>query len=93
MTRDNLSALFRDAAQMGANLALEGAGLTAGLISQRKARDLYGKWFMDAAAHGRIQPARIENGRGGARKYRIADILALRASDQAAAYIKTNIIQ
>ena len=76
------------AAAAGAAEALEAMGLTAGTISQRKARDLYGQWFLNAVKDNRIHPVRIENGRGGAHKYRIAEILALRVADAARAEIK-----
>lgn len=83
-----LDALIKFAAAAGAAEFAEAMGLTAGTISQRKARDLYGKWFTKAVSDGRLHPARIENGRGGAKKYRIADILSLRTADAARAELK-----
>lgn len=66
---------------MGASKALEILGLTAGEISQRKARNIYGKWFTDAERAGRIRPARVDNGRNGTKHYRVVAIQELRTAD------------
>ena len=76
-----LEDLVKTAAAMGAAQVLETLGLTAGEISQRKARDIYGKWFKDAEKAGRIRPCRIDNGRNGTRHYRVAAIQELRTAD------------
>ena len=60
----------------------------SGEISQRRARDVYGKYFMDADRAGRIRPCRIEEGRAGTRWYRVVDILKLKAADAARAELK-----
>lgn len=62
-------------------MVLETLGITAGEISQRKARDIYGKWFTDAERAGKIRPARVDNGRNGTRHYRVVDIQELRTKD------------
>ena len=67
--------------------ALTTLGLTSGEISQRKARDLYGKWFLDAVNAGRITPCRVDEGHCGTKHYRIADILTIKAHDMAQAEI------
>lgn len=80
-----LERLIETAAELGAATALANLGLTAGEMSQRKAREVYGKWFTDAAAAGRIAPSRVEDGRAGTRWYRVTDILKLKTYDAARA--------
>lgn len=82
MTR-NLEILIETCCELGTARTLEALGLSAGEISQRKARDTYHKWFTDAEKQGRITPCRVEEGRAGTRWYRVVDILALKASDAA----------
>lgn len=76
-----LEQIVHEAAALGAAQMAETLGLTAGEISQRKARDTYGKWFTDAERAGRIRPVRIDNGRNGTRHYRIVDIQELKTAD------------
>lgn len=78
---NTLEKLVQSAAAMGAAQVLETLGLTAGEISQRKARDTYGKWFTDAEKAGRIRPARVDNGKNGTRHYRVVEIQELRTAD------------
>lgn len=73
--------LVKTATETGVALALETLGQSAGEISQRKARDIYGKWFADAERDGRIRPARVDNGRNGTRHYRVVDITRLKTAD------------
>lgn len=80
-----MNTVLLDAVQLGATLALEQLGLTAGEISQRQARKVYGKYFDTLIAAGRIRPARIEEGHAGTRYYRVADILACKVEDRAPA--------
>lgn len=87
---NTLEELVKTAAAMGAAQALETLGLTAGEISQRKARDIYGKWFADAEKAGRIRPARIDNGRNGTRHYRVVAIQELRTADLIRAELQLN---
>lgn len=75
---------------MGAAQVLETLGITAGEISQRKARDTYGKWFTDAERAGRIRPARVDNGKNGTRHYRVVDIQELRTADLVRAELQFN---
>lgn len=82
---DNLDTLIRSACELGSARTIEALGLSAGEISQRKARDVYHKWFTDADKAGRIRPCRIENGGRGTRYYRVVDILALKVKDAARA--------
>lgn len=86
----NLEELVKSAAATGAAMVLETLGITAGEISQRKARDTYGKWFTDAERAGRIRPTRVDNGRNGTRHYRVVDIQELRTKDLMRAELQFN---
>ena len=77
----NLERIVESAAQMGAARVLEALGISAGEISQRKARAIYGKWFTDAEKDGRIRPVRIDEGRNGTKHYRVVDIQELKTAD------------
>lgn len=81
----NLEILIQTCIELGSAKTIEALGLSAGEISQRKARDIYGKYFVDADRSGRIRPCRIETGSRGTRWYRVVDILALKAQDAARA--------
>ena len=83
-----LERLIETAAELGAATALTTLGLTAGEVSQRRAREIYGKWFTDAAAAGRIAPSRVEDGRAGTRWYSVTEILKLKTYDAARAELK-----
>ena len=85
-----LEQLVQSAAAMGAAQVLETLGITAGEISQRKARDTYGKWFTDAEKAGRIRPSRVDNGRNGTRHYRVVTIQELRTADLMRAELQLN---
>lgn len=76
-----LENLVKSAAALGAAQLAETLGLSAGEISQRKARDTYGKWFTDAEKAGRIRPCRVDNGRNGTRHYRVVEIQELKTAD------------
>lgn len=86
----NLENLVQSAAAMGAAQVLETLGLTAGEISQRKARNIYGKWFTDAEKAGRIRPSRVDDGRNGTRHYRVVAIQELRTADLMRAELQLN---
>lgn len=85
---NNLEILITTCVELGTAKTLETLGISSGEISQRKARDTYHKWFMDADKAGRIRPCRIEEGKAGTRWYRVVDILALKAQDAARAELK-----
>ena len=74
--------------ELGATLALERLGLTAGELSQRQARKVYGKWFDTAVKQGRIQPSHTEQGHAGTIYYRVADILLCKAEDRQPAQLQ-----
>lgn len=84
----NLRQLIETSVELGTARTLEVLGVTAGEVSQRKARDTYGKWFTDADRAGRITPCRVDQGRNGTRHYRVVDILALKVEDHARAELK-----
>lgn len=84
----DLQRLITTCCALGSAQTMEALGVTSGEISQRKARDTYGKWFVDADRAGRIRPVRVENGPHGTRKYRVVDILALKAQDSIPAELK-----
>jgi len=85
---DYIDRIVEEAAALGAARLAETLGLTAGEISQRKARDTYGKWFTDAERAGRIRPARIDEGGTGPRHYRVVEIQELKTADLVRAEIK-----
>lgn len=67
-------------AAQGAALAMEQMGVTSGLISESRARKVYGKWLIEHLKRGDLAPAYC----GDRKKYfRVADILALRTADLA----------
>ena len=73
--------IIQDAAEMGAARLAESLGLSSGEVSQRKARKVYGKYFDDLVASGRVWPARQEEGRAGTKYYRVSDILSCKIED------------
>lgn len=85
---ENLERLISTCVELGTAKTLETLGISSGEISQRKARDVYHKWFLDADKAGRIRPCRVEDGKFGTRWYRVVDILALKAYDAARAELK-----
>lgn len=85
---DNLRRLITTCTELGAARLAENLGLTAGEMSQRRATEVYGKWFVDAYRDGRIHPVRVDNGRNGTRWYRVVDILELKAYDSARAELR-----
>ena len=84
----NLEILIQTCVELGSAKTLETLGISAGEISQRKARDTYGKYFMDAYRDGRIRPCRVEDGKCGTQWFRVVDILSLKAQDAARAELK-----
>ena len=75
-------------AQMIVTEVLRQMGVSSGEISERQARKVYGKPFVDAVAAGRIRPVRIGAGKTATKHYRINDILA----EQSRAYEPARII-
>lgn len=85
----NLEALVQSAAAQGAAQVIETLGLSAGEISFRRARDIYGKWFTDAVKNGRVHPSRVDDGPRGIRRFRIVDIQQLKTADLMRAELQT----
>lgn len=81
----NLQTLMTTCISIGTAQALVTMGVHSGEISMRRARDVYGKWFLNAVNDGRIFPCRVENGRAGTKWFKVTDILALKADDLARA--------
>lgn len=84
----NLETLITTCVSLGAAQALESLGVSSGEISQRRAREVYGKYFTAATDAGRLRPCRVEDGRAGTKWYRVVDILSLKAQDAAKAELK-----
>ena len=51
--------IIETASERGAVLAMQALGVTSGELSQRQARKVYGKYFSDAVAAGRLTPCRV----------------------------------
>ena len=81
----NLQTLMTTCISIGTAETLVTLGIHSGEISMRKARDVYGKWFIDAVNNGRLFPCRVEDGRTGTKWFKVTDILALKADDLARA--------
>lgn len=81
MTQRNIQALIENCIAIGTTSTLELLGVSSGEISQRKAKEVYGKYFINAVNSGRIHPCRVEDGRAGTRWYKVSDILTLKAKD------------
>ena len=73
--------IVKDAARMGADLALASIGKLPDEISQREAIRLYGQPFTDLLKRGVIEPVRLGNGRNGKRYYNRHDINAALAAE------------
>ena len=84
----NLERLITTCIELGSARTLETLGVSSGEISQRKARAVYGKWFDLQCSRGRINPARVEEGKAGTRWYRVVDILRVKAEDSIPAELK-----
>lgn len=85
---NNLRNLIKTASKQGATEVLVELGLTSGEKSYRNCRDIYGKWFTDAVAAGRIFPCRVEEGKCGTKWFSVADILALKVEDYSKCELK-----
>lgn len=88
MNADNLDRIIATAAELGATIALQRVGHISGEISEREAFRTYGSWLRHAVEAGRIRAHRTGNGPTSKKLYNVAQILALRASDEARATLK-----
>ena len=75
-------------ADIAAQRAVEAAGITSGMISEREAGRRFGAWFKNAVKARRISPAQIGVGKGGTRRYQLSDILILQAADKQQARVQ-----
>ena len=66
-------------AQMIVSEVLRQLGIVNGEISERKARQVYGKPFTDAVAAGLLKPVRVGAGRTATKHYLLTDILTRKA--------------
>ena len=82
--------LIHTAAKLGAAEALQEAGVTSGEISQKEACRIYGRYFTEAVKAGRLHPVAQGPARNSKKSFKVADILALKASDQAATILTNN---
>ena len=78
---NSLETLITTCVELGSAKAMINLGVISPEISQRRARDIYGKYFTDAVKAGRLRPSRVETGRAGPRWYLVSEILALKAQD------------
>lgn len=80
--------IIQDSMRIGCLQTLELLGISAGEISLSKGVKMYGKWFKDAVADGKIRPIRIEDGKHGAKIFRVQDICAVRVQEAASAELR-----
>lgn len=79
----------QDIAAAAAAQVLEALGIQSGELCRRQVRRVYGRWAEQAIADGRLKGRNA----GGKIMYRVADILALRAADYAAAEVQLKNIE
>lgn len=84
---NNVYELVTASVELGATIAFERMGVTAGEMSQRQAKKVYGKYFVDLLNTGRIRPVRQEAGHAGTKYFRVADILGCKVEDRAKAQL------
>ncbi len=87
MNPQNLDRIIATAAELGATIALQRIGQISGEISEREAFRTYGTWLRRAVEQGRIRAHRTGDGKTSKKLYNVAQILALRASDEASAQL------
>lgn len=78
---NNVQRIVKDAARMGADLALASVGKIPDEISRSEAIKLYGQPFTDLIKRGKIEPVRMGNGRNGKHYYNRHDINAALAAE------------
>lgn len=81
----------KEIASLAAVEVLKALGITAGEMSRNQALKVYGVWFRDAEAAGKITPVRVGAGKTGTKWYSVSDILAARAADMSAAQAQLNV--
>ena len=73
--------IIKDAARMGADLALASVGKIPDEVSRREAIKLYGQPFVDLVKRGKLEPVRVGNGNNGKHYYNRHDINAALAAE------------
>lgn len=84
---ENTDRIMQTIAELGATIALQRIGQISGEISEREAFRTYGSWLRRAVEQGRIRAHRTGDGKTSKKLYNVAQILALRASDEASAQL------
>ena len=88
---ENTDRVMQTIAELGATIALQRigqiSGQISGEISEREAFRTYGSWLRRAVEQGRIRAHRTGDGKTSKKLYNVAQILALRASDEASAQL------
>lgn len=84
---DALSTLIESCMALGTTETLRELGLHPGEISQREAKRIYGTYFTNAIADGRIKPCRLGTGARPKKYYSVKDILTLKSKDAARAIL------
>ena len=79
----DLERLIATASELGSAHILKVMGISACEKSQRECRKIWGKWFADAVAAGRLRPVRVEPGRAGTKWFDVEQVLRLRTADAA----------
>lgn len=79
----------QDIAAAAAASVLEALGIQSGEMCRRQVGRVYGSWAVQAIRDGRLKGRNA----GGKIMYRVADILALRAADYAAAEVQLKNIE
>lgn len=79
----------QDIAAAAAAQVLEALGVQSGEMCRRQVGRVYGAWAVQAIRDGRLRGRNA----GGKIMYRVADILALRAADYAAAEVQLKNIE
>lgn len=82
-----LERLIDTCTELGTTRAMMALGVTSGELTERQARKVYGKWFIQAITKGDIQPTRV-----GVRNkwYSVEKILKYKAVHEARAVIRNN---
>lgn len=84
---DTLETLIDTCVRLGTAQTLRDLGLHPGEISQREAKRIYGTYFTNAIADGRIKPCRLGTGARPKKYYSVKDILTLKSKDAARAIL------
>lgn len=80
MTRSELLQRQRETeSTLAVSIALQQLGISSGELTYARASQVYGAWFRESVASGRLSPVRYGGGNGHTRYFSVAKILSLRA--------------